>query len=233
MYIMSINLKNQTRKKINKNKSKKQTGGYWCMFNNEQNTGDVKRCNVNGFNPSYHEQVRNFFYYYQPKRYNSQAVLYSYKPHIFKHSDDFNTSQPKKTIGYYDNTGFHITIHRTRKAMKLYQINIASFVNITEDVIHKYITYERLMSNKIVGSKQPYWVQLIIAKTPTVQYSFIDDINVLWQKVQIPPFIPDMIRGEGSEYQYIKLWPKTLPMCIQIIHLSKSLDHTIPKPSVH
>ena len=231
---MTITLKHKLRKKNkNKNKSKKQTGGYWCMFNNEQNTGDVKRCDVNGFGPSYHEQVRNFFYFYQQKRYNSQAVLYSYKPHIFKHSDDFNTNQPKKTIGYYDNNRFHITIHRTRKAMKLYQINIASFINITENVIHKHITYERLIASKIVGSKQPHWVQLIIAKTPTVQYSFIDDINILWQKVQIPPFIPDMIRGEGSEYQYIKLWPKTLPMCIQIIHLSKSLDHTIPKPSVH
>ena len=111
----------------------------------------------------------------------------------------------------------------------IYQINIASFINITENVIHKHITYERLVANKIGGSKQPHWLQLIIAKTPTVQYSFIDDIKILWQKVQIPLFIPDMFRTEGSDYQYIKIWTNLPPICIQIIHLSKSLDHTIPK----
>jgi len=203
------------RKTRNNRKTRKMKGGYWCIFENRENT-DCSNNPIKGI-----EMSR--YYYYLYKDSSGELTLFAYRPHAFKHLDDFSTNDglssspipiPFNTIATTFGNRKKIIF---KKDPTTRPYNLQDFIDLLNEIFqHLDLSYSKLLKTRYFKPRNSK------DNNTSIIENNINNINViyeiLWQKKYIPRITPQQIVEQLVNYN---IGYNNVTTCIQIVSIRK------------
>jgi hypothetical protein len=200
------------RKTRNNRKTRKMKGGYWCIFENRENT-DCSNNPIDGI------EMSPLYYYFLHKDNSGELTLFAYRPHVFKHFDDFFQKLiPLDTI---TNKQFNDYIIFKKKPNERPE-NLQEFI----DKLNRFFTYWDLSYSKLLKTRyfKPRYptdnnTSIIVIKGKNEDLFY----EILWQKKRKPKKQSEQFEDKLTEYNidYNKV-----NTCIQIVSIRKIKKNT-------
>ena len=202
------------RKTRNNRKTRKMKGGYWCIFENRENT-DCSNNPIKGI------EMSVYYYYYLYKDNSGELTLFAYRPHVFKHFDDFFPNLiPLDTITKKQFNDYIIFKKKPNERPE----NLQEFI----DKLNRFFTYSDLSYSKLLKTRyfkpRPRYptdnnTSIIVIKGKNEDLFY----EILWQKKRKPKKKSEQFEDKLREYNidYNKV-----NTCIQIVSIRKIKKNT-------
>jgi len=202
--------KNKTNRKTRNNrKTRKMKGGFWCIFENKYDS----KCQP--LNPVYDS---GYYYYYLNKDTFGEKTLFAYRPHIFKHFDEFYPfTKPERNIVSVKNKFFP----RENAYRNIFNIkfhvdklnrpgNLQVFINLLNEFIKKNnLSYTKLLTTIIKKSATQEDHNISIFRDS------LGHTEIWWQKKKRPATVPRQVNDTIDQRTY----NSEIKYCIQITHI--------------
>jgi hypothetical protein len=223
---------NTKRKTKNNRKTRKIKGGFWCTFENKIEP----KCHH--VNPVYDS---GFYYYYLNEDTSGEKTLFAYKPHVFKHFDEFypytkpdqdivsvkNKFFPKENV-YRDTYNISFHVDKSKRPG-----NLQVFIDLFNEFIEKNdLSYAKLLATIVKKTRDSTKYNVSVIRDS------LGRTEIWWQKKQKPSTLPKQINNIIDQ----KTYNFEINYCIQIIHIHdydknprkniRSYEYRTPTPVV-